>query len=257
MTVFEVSGLTHFPIYFYGERQWEGPDFQIKCSGKTKTVKWLIFLDSRGVSGDYSSSIVGQLKTWLDQINDSYLIINRPVELTTWSTLINFLYLNDINFEKIITNMGFVDFTPKKRSICKATIKQVEFKIGAGVASEVFLDETVSTADGEVPLDIRGYIHVYEDHVQKLVSSQATFILNTPHILPSIQIDRVRPECFFEAVKDGNAFNIGLSDATVIEFDLFGIEETYDAVHYTPLGNKLVFEKLKEMLLHSSFKEKL
>ncbi len=38
--------------------------------------------------------------------------------MTTWATLINFLKLNqNIKFKYLITNMGFNDFTPKKKKI--------------------------------------------------------------------------------------------------------------------------------------------
>ena len=80
---------------------------------------FLIFVDSRGLSinnNSYSYTYFRNLIEFLEENNISFLAISRPKNLTTFATLCNFLKLNEnLHFKKLITNLCFVDCTPKKR----------------------------------------------------------------------------------------------------------------------------------------------
>jgi hypothetical protein len=108
-------------LRFWGEVINTRPDFFVKSNSDIKDAEVLFFFDSRGISAEYETSLI---KMILDHISEdvNYLVIGRPLEITTWLTLYNFLKLNDLRVKKIITNLGFVDFTPKKESIIKLSL---------------------------------------------------------------------------------------------------------------------------------------
>lgn len=175
-------------------------------------------------------------------------MICRPLKLTLWATLVGFLALNKIKISKIITNLGFVDFTPKKKNILKNAIRQIEAVCGKNVAKYFFVENYVSKKGNVIPLFGMSYTSTYQKMVQKLTRKYKIIIINTPPSNPWLQIRRKRPSYFFLAQKKTNAFNRLIKQAQIIELPRFDKALTYDGVHFTNRGNKLIFKKVEKIL---------
>ena len=248
MRVIEFKALPQKPLYFYGDNFWGGADNFIASNSVDKSIDYLVFLDSRGFTGELSSSLVGKIISEIIRLNKTYLVIIRPLELTTWATLGNFYVLNNLTFKNLITNMGFVDFTPKKKSICDDSIKQLERCIGNGEAVAVGIERYSTLDKRKIELYSIDYSEKYRLMVQNIVSKQRTIIINTPQVPKDIQIERARPKSFFSAISAGNSFNLALSDTIMIQPDGFDESHTFDAVHYTVIGAERIMKLLRKFL---------
>jgi len=248
MRVIESKALPQMPLYFYGDKLWGGVDNFIASNSIDKSIDYLVFMDSRGLTGELSSSLVGKIISKITRLNKTYLVIIRPLELTTWATLGNFYALNDLTFRNLITNMGFVDFTPKKKSICDNSIKQLERCIGNGEAVAVGIERYSALDNRDIELYSIEYSQKYRLMAQNIVSRQRTIIINTPQVSKDIQIERARPKSFFSAISAGNSFNLALADSIMIEVDGFDESHTFDAVHYTAIGAERIMELLRKFL---------
>ena len=235
-------------IYFYGNSLWKGKDNLIDISTDKNHIDYLVFMDSRGFSGALNTSLAGRIIVELKNRNKSYLIIVRPLELTIWATLYNFYILNNFKFSGLITNMGFVDFTPKKKSICEDSLEQISKAVGYGEANTKSLEFLKTEDNQDLEVFTIEYSEKYKLMAEKIIKKQRTIILNSPKINKNIAIERTRPDSFFESLSLGNTFNNNLSNATIIEPGTFDKSHTFDAVHYTPLGSKKIFAQLKEVL---------
>ena len=248
MRVIESKALPQKPLYFYGDKLWGGADNFIASNLIDKSIDYFVFMDSRGLTGELSSSLVGKIMSKITQLNKTYLVIIRPLELTTWATLGNFCALNDLTFRNLITNMGFVDFTPKKKSICDDSIKQLERCIGNGEAVAVGIERYSSLDNRDIELYSIEYSEKYRSMVQDIVSKQRTIIINTPQVSIDIKIERARPKSFFSGISEGNLFNLALADTIMIEADGFDESHTFDAVHYTVNGAEKIMKLLRKFL---------
>lgn len=132
------------PLQVMGGRLHDGHDFVVRSNAYNSALDYLLFLDSRGISREFEQSLADKLITRLSQLGKTFLLVCRPLELTIWATLIGFLALNKLNPGKIITNMGFVDFTPKKQSILQDAVRQIEAVVGQGVAKTCFVEDYFS-----------------------------------------------------------------------------------------------------------------
>jgi hypothetical protein len=235
-------------LKFFGAHLHFGHDFIIKSNAKSTIFDYLIFFDSRGVSREFNGSLADKVTNKLNAIGKTYLLVCRPLELTIWATLISFLKLNQLKVEKIITNMGFVDFTPKKLSILINASEQVEAAIGPDIVDYYFIEEIVSPAGEIIPLYAMRYTLAYKNAVESLAMTHSMIVINTPPVSPSIPLERSRPNSFFLSQAVSNKFNRKIHGAHVIDFPYFDKALTYDAVHYTPLGNEIIFEKVKDLL---------
>jgi hypothetical protein len=235
------------PIHFMGEKLNEGADRFIRSNCDRETLDLLLFFDSRGVGGTYEGSLAERI---IDHVQESqrYLLICRPLELTTWASLINFLILNKLSPPKIVTNMGFVDFTPKKQVILEDAIQQVEAFMGRGVAVSRVVEQYVSSGGEEIPLFAMSYGWDYKHRIEAVAQSHSLTIINSPPLSPEIRLQRERPRAFFANLDEANKFNRSISGARIIDFPVFDETQTYDGVHYTNLGNDLIFRKIKECL---------
>jgi len=196
-------------VSFLGSSLHDGHDRLLRANCTRDALEVLLFLDSRGVGAQFSGSLAERILTRMHATR-GYLAVCRPLEMTTWATLFNFLSINALQPRQIITNMGFVDFTPKKQTILADAVQQVEARMGVGLARSQFVEEYL-VAGGD-----------------KLTGK--------------------RPRSFFSAIELGNAFNRSIGGATVIDLPVFDQAHTYDAVHYTNRGNELIFDRLVEHL---------
>jgi hypothetical protein len=227
-----------------GTQLHSGHDFLVRSNSKETTVDFLIFFDSRGISRQFENSIADKLIKFLEGAGHTYLLICRPLESTTWATLINFMIINKINPTRIITNMGFVDFTPKKLSIAKDVIAQAEYAVGKDPVNSFVTSHFESSLNTSVELFTYKYNKKYQELVQRIILKVSTIIINTPYVDQAISFTRRRPIAFYNGLQESARFNRSLKAGTLIELPSFDDRYTYDAVHYTQLGNDLIFDKL-------------
>ncbi len=235
------------PLKVLGKCLHNGHDFAVLSNSDDVNVDYLLFLDSRGVSREFKQSLADKLITEISRLGKTYILICRPLELTIWATLIGFLKINKINPKKIITNMGFVDFTPKKQSILQDAVGQVELVLGKGVAKTSFTENYIS-ADNSISLYSVHYSERYQLAIEDIARQHELVIINTPLVNENIVIERKRPASFFAAQIESNKFNHSISRAQIIDLPDFDESLTYDAVHYTSCGNELIFNKVKDYL---------
>jgi hypothetical protein len=225
-----------------------GHDFVVKSNAKSYTVDFLIFLDSRGISRNFEDSLADKLITQIALNGASYLLVCRPLELTTWATLINFMAINTLNSAKIITNMGFVDFTPKKLAVLEDAKEQVEFAVGKGVATSVFAEAYISSSGENIDLYSMSYSDDYKKSIEFITNKTSTLIINTPIVTESIDIERKRPHTFFSSLAHSANFNRAITGVKIVDLPTFDEKLTYDGVHYTSQGNDVVFGEIKNYL---------
>ena len=140
--------------------------------------------------------------------------------------------------------MGFVDFTPKKKSILQDVVRQVELSVGPGVAHPYWVQNYTLSNGSYVPLYSISYGEAYKLAIEAIANRSHLVILNTPLTKCSIKIERKRPASFFLAQADSNAFNHSIRGAQVIDLPDFDELLTYDAVHFTNLGNELIYSHI-------------
>lgn len=220
-------------------------------------IGYLIYLDSRGLTineKNYHNSYMYKLIKELENDNTSYIAISRPKNLITFATLLNFLSLNpNLSFKNLITNVGFVDFTPKKNIFIKDMILQAKV-----LWSENFKVEELSSykmTNGEDKLYSLKYSLEYVEFISTYISNyqfEKCIFINTPTISQDIQIERERPIEFFEKIIETNnlieQIIIKSKNSQIIDFSKkFSNNQenfTYDAVHYTIDGHKIIAEEL-------------
>ena len=76
-------------IYFYDKSFNQNKDFLVSTNTKHHNYDILIFLDSRGYSLKSKKNLITFFQKKFKK--KKYLIISRPLEMTTWASLINFL----------------------------------------------------------------------------------------------------------------------------------------------------------------------
>jgi hypothetical protein len=144
--------------------------------------------------------------------------------------------------------MGFVDFTPKKKSILEDAVRQVDACVEPGTAQPSAVERYTASSGEELELFAMSYGPAYRSGIETLADSSTLVVLNTPPVEPGIPIRRHRPSSFFAGLEATNRFNRLLRGATVLDFPVFDETCTYDAVHYTDRGNELIFEALSRHL---------
>lgn len=232
-------------IKLYGEELHSGPDHYIKANCPLSAAKMIFFFDSRGISGNWETSLLNQLLDYYDA--EPYLAISRPLELTTWATLYNFMQINDLKPERLITNIGIVDFTPKKRLLCESMISQINFVSDTQEAEIQELDEWVLSNGERQTLSTVEYSEAYIHRLKRYFTTIPLIAIKTPLVDAAIDITRFRPPTFFTQLQKTNSF-IDRLDCESIDLGCFDHSLTYDAVHWTEKGNRLVFEKIRKYL---------
>jgi|SRR6516165_3124377 hypothetical protein len=246
LRILEVACSEFGTVSFLGSSLHDGHDRLLRANCTRDALEVLLFLDSRGVGAQFSGSLAERILTRMHATR-GYLAVCRPLEMTTWATLFNFLSINALQPRQIITNMGFVDFTPKKQTILADAVQQVEARMGVGLARSQFVEEYLVAGGDKLALYSMSYTASYRQRIEAMIAS-TTIVLNTPPVRPDISVPRKRPRSFFSAIELGNAFNRSIGGATVIDLPVFDQAHTYDAVHYTNRGNELIFDRLVEHL---------
>ena len=184
-----------------GENLNDGHDLVARSNAESNIIDYLFFLDSRGINRCFEGSLAEILIDRALQTGKTYLLICRPLELAIWATLIGSLALNQIKPVKIIANMGFVDFTPKKDLILQDIVRQVDSVVGKGVANSCFAENHVCTAGDVIPPYTNTYDQSYNLAIEVISKLHNMVILNTPQTDPQIKINRLRPPTFFSLVR--------------------------------------------------------
>lgn len=241
MTCVRVCDRNFGSLYFGGHAQYVGSHFHLDSHRLGQELDYLILLDSRGISSGYDGSLAMLLKNYLKSKNCSFLIICRPVELTCWATLISTFKLNSMKPRKIITNMGFVDFTPKKKSVALDLLNQT--RIFCDSHAYISAISQNSTDPSGPDLFSVNYTAEFHKTVTTLIHSVETIVIDTPLVDQNIKLERQRPLAFFDALVNTRNFLRSLTNCKLVELDYFSADLTYDGVHYTRSGNLLVFER--------------
>ena len=247
MKVIEFACPSIGPLKIFGDRLHDGKDFFVRSNSKSTTLDYLIFFDSRGLSPDFNTSLSKMLIEKISELGKTYLLVCRPLNLTIWASLVGFINLNKLKPTKIITNMGFVDFTPKKHQILEDVVRQIDSVIGRHTAVSYFI-ENFASMSGEIPLYAMSYGDAYRKAIEAYTEKYDLIVLNTPLTDADISIARKRPNSFFTAQAESNSFNHSIHGARVIDFPRFNELHTYDAVHFTQRGNQVVFDRLVDFL---------
>lgn len=214
-----------------------------------KNYDWLIFTDSKG------SSINNDIDTWTDSIinfwdlnHNSYLFICRPKEMTILFTLVNFLNNNKIQFKKLLTNVGFVDTTPKKHEFIKDIFAQNPFY--SKVLKKYKVCKYLLNSGLKVMLYSVDYVAVsYEISIVIDKCFEKIYFIETFEFSYEIKIERTRPIEFFKQLLEANKL-IKLICNYSEKFKIINVNYdipnnecilSFDAVHFTKEGNIKMF----------------
>lgn len=218
---------------------------------------YLIFLDSKGLSSNiYQNSWAKLIVNDIKLSNKSYLLIIRPKNLTVFFTLINFIKLNNLRFKNLITNLGFVDLTPKKLSLFNDLLLQNPFEIELDIINHgEYVDKNCNKIDlfglrfdSKILISISQYINTFFSNV---------FFFHTIEFNRHIKTERKRPDSFFSQLilsnKLINELSSYIENSSVIRTNDFIDDYTsnkysYDAVHYTDEGHNLIYEIWKSQI---------
>jgi len=228
-----------------------------KCIFKIGSNKdfydFLIFFDSRGYKKDNEdySELTTLLIDYIKSKNASALIINRPKNLTVFPTLINFLSLNNIEFKYLLTNLGFVDCTPKKIEFIEDIEKQI-YPFYKSTLSKIKLEKYLLLSGNHATLySIEYSSRLIKYIVERIIKSfSSSFFVNTPEISTSHIFKRKRPSSFYKRLSSSNVLvNNICRQSNGILIDIHKIENpTFDGVHYTQKGVFDIFNKIKSSL---------
>ncbi len=211
---------------------------------------YLIFMDSRGMSKGWDVSLVRPLVDRLPP-DASYRLVVRPLEVTVIPTLVNFLLENEGRYGTLITNVGFVDLTPKKAEF----LDDIESQSRHVDPTGDFLRDDLGPyrlSDGStVTLGSVRYPDTFLDATRAAIHASADrcIWIATPLVDPDIPIQRRRPSSFFQGLERTNELLRALArDVEYLDVPRFNETDTYDAVHYTGKGNQRILSRLQSVL---------
>lgn len=224
------------------------PENYIKANTIGKRYDWLIFLDSRG--GRSNGPVLSTFQELLiDKINHSgstFLLISRPKYLTCFSSLVIFLRKNNFEFTNLISNLGFVDSTPKKSAILLDGLCQAE-SLGFQMDTKELCEWELK--NGEMAqLSTCLYSDSYKNYVGNKIGStfQEKYFINTPIIDGEKKFVRNRSPHFFSQLNESNKLVedvVALSGGVLIDVSSSNIE-TFDCVHYTQNDHELIYNTI-------------
>lgn len=229
-------------------------DFRI-CTSNINIDEYdvLIFSDSKGTSigAEKGSEWTTLLLNDFEKKGLSYLLITRPKEITVFFTLINFIRLNKIKSKLLITNLGFVDLTPKKEEF-------IDDIIGQNFFNEFFLNK-YQLCKYQLSSGIYAYLFSLDyQSVSKEIASflegsfNKTYLIESFEFSSDIKIERKRPKEFFTQLTMTNQLINSIakqaSNINVVSVHSgMPIDQSilsYDAVHFTKEGHRFVYEKV-------------
>jgi hypothetical protein len=229
--------------------------------GYTNKIDVLMFADSRGTNiNDIDNSWTRQLFNYLEKRDFSCLVAVRPRDCTVFLTLLNFLKLNNLCFNYLVAQIGFVDFTPKKSEVIDDILSQNECFCGQNEFKIEKLNKYKLLSGREdflysIDFNQNSFKKTIIDNIEK--HFKQTFFLETLEVNQKIKLKRVRPVEFFEKLKESNIFLNDLNNMSrKVNYlqpskDVFSNPEnfTYDGVHYTLDGHMKINELIQNEFL--------
>lgn len=239
-----------------GERT-TSSDFSIVSNAKSAhEIQRIAFLDSRGKKifpdsdPDFLAALIA--KEW-DNKSEKYLIVTRSHANTTIFTLLNFLENLQLKIPYLLTNVGFVDFTPKKKSVADDILLQ---------ARELFPETNFKLVDlgvhklssganeNLVALDLFVVAESLSNHLSRLCGE--VIFIATNEIPENTLFDRERPTSFYSQLRETNKFLNLLVEKSKIKMVVVSPPSVlgeiknyiYDGVHLTGIGHISLFQKL-------------
>lgn len=218
------------------------------------------FFDSRAsrLEADKSQTWLSTLSEFLRNRKISHLFICRPLDNTVFFSLLNFLQAVPLQTELLITNMGFVDFTPKKQAIILDLLLQKEQCLPQYECQQIGF-ETIQLLDGSAQ---EVYSLVLDSCAQAIAERLAaharkTMLLLTHEFPENCEFPRKRPLSFFRQLKKTNLFLQHLSElqqsvtcCTLPQAEDYR-EISYDGVHYVAAMHEKIAKSLwQEILTH-------
>jgi hypothetical protein len=171
----------------------------------------------------------------------------RPLTMTTWATLLNTLVINELAPDVVITNVGLVDCTPKKRTLCDDVLEQIRFTQPDTTSRLQYLEPYRLSSGVIEDLYSVDYAPEYLATLRARAAAQRTIAIKTPLVPSNLPIERARPASFFSQLHASNQL-VDAIGCQSIELGEFDASLTYDAVHWTPDANHLIFDKLRKVL---------
>lgn len=221
---------------------------------------FLIFTDSKGMTlkqDEVSSTWTHMLATERTEAGFTVLLVTRPKVITVFFTLVNFVRNNSVKFDFLITNLGFVDHTPKKKEFLEDLVHQLPDSFPLNELSLKDLGTYKLSSGKEELLFSYNYSTIPELIGYELNRSfRFCVLIGIIEFNSKIKIDRVRPEYFFEQLRTSNEFifNITKKSPSMIFFQYlraplsYPEKISYDAVHFTSFGHKQLFQNIKVLL---------
>jgi hypothetical protein len=218
--------------------------------------KWLIFLDSRGLERDCSidRTLLYKLCSSFDEQEDSYLVVSRPKNITVFATLVNFINLNDIQFKNLITNLGFVDSTPKKNVFISDIEAQINIHFSHKQDKYTF-PQYLNSEDELINLYSLTYSDNYINWIAKLLNSSfiERYLITTAVIDPSLKFKRQRPDCFYGQLNVANTIINRVctqSSSTLLDVSALSLS-TIDGVHFNEYAHEMLGANIINWLLRN------
>lgn len=201
-------------------------------------------------------SIAARLSRHFRALGLRYLIVSRILENTVYFSLINFLQLNGISCKTLLTNMGLVDFTPKKKEVIEDILLQKKSALSNVDIPVERLEDYVLASGERAPLysiNLLGHEAAVAD---KLLSQcEVVYLLESTEFPPECVFQRPRPPSFYSQLKQTNTFLVGMARRSdrikIIEPPLIHgnwAEFSYDGIHFTADGHARVFAKIMEAI---------
>ena len=221
-------------------------------SNTTSNFSYLVYLDSRGSRSQFEDQInfATLLKDYFNTKKETYRIIVREFNLTTFLTLMKYLKNVDLKTTTLITNVGFVDYTPKKIEILNEFIlngKEI------GVEIEPKKVETKYKLSDGIFADLYSNFYTYEN-IKSIIEElkalkKILFINSSENFKNRDNWDRKRPNSFFKSVVASNDLiqnlNHQLKNSVII--DSLSLE-TFDGVHYLEKSHLELFNRIKKLI---------
>ena len=188
-------------------------DFSIATNvASVDEIECLVFLDSRGKKSldDGSEYMAAHLAQVFRAQETGYLILTRTHASTTYFTLVNFLRLLNSNRARgkmatLITNVGFVDLTPKKESVIDDLLLQADAAFPGLELSRQRLEDHI-LSNGETSelftLDLEPVATLIAEQIA--VCFQRCILVGTHEIPSHVRFSRERPATFYSQLKKTN-----------------------------------------------------
>lgn len=252
----------HLGLRFGPGEDYSGPEhFLGSTHGVFKAAyDFLIFTDSRGMACNS-----GKIEPWalriakyLEQSGYSVLLVCRPKVLTVFVTLINFLRANGVKYTYLVTNLGFVDFTPKKHVYMEDISAQFPEELRRKQLPIVeFPPFVLSSGESE-----NLYAYDFGPASEWVTHSLESFfcsglLIHAFEASAEEKWPRLRPRGFYEQIVSTNRWLENMSvraprfGAVCPLSDLHAGNQTrltYDAVHLTRMGHECMFAALRDAL---------